>query len=103
MIKKFELKKLNKLKKKLKQLPKLLAEHIFGFFMVLVFIYFILGGIIFYIYSFSAEKIEPVASQVSIQYKENTFKNVLNQWLERERKFEEAETKQYPDLFNLTQ
>jgi len=100
MIKKIKLKKL---KKRLKQVPKSLADHVFGFFMLLVFIFLILGGIIFYQYSFLTEKMQPVALPATVQYKENAFNEILDQWSKREERFQEAETKQYPDLFNLTQ
>ena len=95
--------KVKKLKKKTEKFLKTLTEHVFGSFMVLVFIFLILGGIIFYRYSFLIEKMEPVSSQAFVQYEENVFREVSNQWLEREEKFKQAETKQYPDLFNLTQ
>lgn len=91
--------KLNQLKKKFKKLPRSLAEHVFGFFMFLVFIALVLGGVLFYQYSFLTEKMEAEVLQLSIQYKENVLKEMSDQWLKREKKFMEADTKQYPNLF----
>lgn len=91
--------KLGKFDKKIKTLPRFLTEHVFGFFMFLVFIGLILGGILFYQYSFLTEKREPESVSIFVQYKENVLKEILNQWSEREENFKKAETKQYPDFF----
>ncbi len=89
----------DKLKKFFEKLPRNLAEHAFRSFMPLVVFALIFGGILFYKYSILIEKKEPQISKQPIQFKKEVLENVSNKWIEREIKFNETDTKEYPDLF----
>ena len=91
--------KVDKLKNFLKKLPKNLAEHAFRSFMILVAFALIFGGVLFYKYSVLIEKKEPEIFKRPIQFKKDILEKVSDKWAEREIKFNEANTKEYPDLF----
>ncbi|KPJ56061.1 hypothetical protein AMJ49_05810 [Parcubacteria bacterium DG_74_2] len=91
--------KLDKWKKFFKKLPRNLAEQSFRSFMFFVLFALIFGGCLFYKYSILAERKEPEISKKPIEFREDILKNVLNEWQKREIKFNETETKKYPDLF----
>jgi len=91
--------KVDKLNNFLKKLPKNLAEQGFRSFMILVAFALIFGGVLFYKYSVLIEKKEPEISKRPIQFKKDILEKVSDKWVEREIKFNEANTKEYPDLF----
>lgn len=87
------------LKNNLSKFARALAEHAFLFFLALIFIGLIMGGFLFYRYSFLAEKAEPEITQEPVQFKENLYQKILEEWQVKEEKFEEAESKQYFNPF----
>ena len=91
--------KLKNIKDFLTKLPKTLGDHAFLTFLGFLFLAFIIGGIIFQKYSISAEKEMPGVGEKPLQFKENTYQKVLEIWQKKEKKFEEADFKQYPDPF----
>jgi len=91
--------KLKNIKDFLTKLPKTLGDHAFLTFLGLLFLAFIIGGIIFQKYSISVEKETPEVGEKPLQFKENTYQKVLGTWQKKEKKFEEADFKQYPDPF----
>jgi len=91
--------KFNKLKGSLKRLPRILAEHIFLSFLGLLSLALIFGGFIFYKYSILTEKIEPKILEKPLQFKEALYQKILEEWQIRQKRFEEAELKEYPDPF----
>jgi len=70
------------------------------FFILLVLALFI-GGLIFYQYSFLAEKKEPQIIERPIQFKEELYQKILAEWQMRQKNFDEAEQKEYRDLFQI--
>ena len=88
-----------KIKEFLRKLPRRMAERAFFTLMVLVFLGLIFGGLLFYQYSMLAQKVSPQVTEKPLNFKEKIYQEVLDVWRERERKFEEADTKEYPDLF----
>ncbi len=91
--------KTEKTKKFLKKLPRILGEQSFLTFFGLLLIALILGGFIFYQYSFLVEKEKPEVSEEPLKFKEKIYQEVLETWQEKEKRFEEVNLKQYPDLF----
>jgi hypothetical protein len=98
--------KIKKTKGLFKKLPRILAEHSFLTFLGFLLISLIIGGFIFYQYSFLPrttfeskvaqgliEKEEP------LQLKEKIYEAILETWQEKEKRFEGASLKEYPDLF----
>ncbi len=88
-----------KWKNKLKGLPSKIAEKAFKFFLILFLLDLIIGGIMFYKYSFVTERKEPQANFQQVSFKENTFKNILGIWEQRKDNFEKASTQDFQDLF----
>jgi predicted neutral ceramidase superfamily lipid hydrolase len=91
---------LNKIREFLKKLPRILAEQAFISFLVLLLLALILGGLIFYKYSILVQKEKLEVPEGPIQFKEKTYQEVLKIWQEREKKFEEANSKQYLNPFD---
>ncbi len=97
----FKLKRLKfkKIKDFLKELPKALGERAFFTFLGFLIIALIIGGLIFYNFYILIEKKEPQISERPLQFKEKTYQGVLKAWQEKEKRFEAADAKEYPDPF----
>lgn len=91
--------KLDKIKEFLGKLPRILGKHHFFTLLVLIFLALILGSLIFYKYSILVEQEKPEVLEKPLQFKEKTFQEILTIWESRQKRFEEAELKEYPDLF----
>ncbi len=82
-----------------KNLPRILGEHAFPTFSGLLVLALIFCGFIFYQYSFLVEKQQLEILGKPFQLEEKTYRQVLNVWQEKEKRFEEADRKEYPGLF----
>lgn len=91
--------KLKEIKEKLQKRARMAGEKAFLFFLILFFIALLIGGLIFYHYKKLIEKAEFEFSTKSIQFDENVYKEVLQRIEAREKRFQEAEFKTYPDPF----
>lgn len=91
--------KLNTIKEFFKKIPGTLAEHAFLTSLVLVFISLIIGGLLFYQAAFLAKITELESREKIIKFKENLYQEVLEKWEAKEKRFKEAEIKEYPDPF----
>jgi len=96
---KISLIKFDRVKKILKKLPRVLGEQAFLTFLVSLLLSLVFSGFIFYKYSVLVERKEPEIFEKPLKFKEETFKEILKIWEERQRNFEEAEFKEYPDPF----
>lgn len=76
-----------------------MGENSFIFFLSIVFLELVLGGFLFYKYSILAEKTKLEIIEETIQFKEETFEEVLDEWIEQRKNFNAIETKKYPDPF----
>ena len=83
----------------LKKLPRTLGKNVFIFFLVIVFLELILGGFLFYKYSILAEKTKIEIIEETIQFEEEIFQGVLDEWIEQRKSFNETEIKKYPNPF----
>lgn len=81
------------------KLPKTLAEHAFLTFWGLLFLSLILGGVLYYKYDAAFKKAEVDVFIKHSKFKENTFRNIINEWEKRERNFKEAEFRDYQNPF----
>jgi predicted DNA-binding transcriptional regulator len=91
--------KIKEIKQFLKKLPRTLGERSFKTFLGLLLITLIFSGFIFYKYSFLAEKGKLEALEKPLKFNEKIYQEVLKVWQEKEKKFEEANFKEYPDPF----
>lgn len=97
--------KLNKLailKYFLKKLPRFLAINAFLVSLGLILLALIISGFIFYKYSFLVSQREPGNSEKPVYFQEKIFRDISKIWEARKKRFEEADSKEYPDLFKLT-
>jgi len=92
--------KLNQIKNILKKLPWVLGKHPFLVFLLLTTLSLGWGVFLFYKYSFLAEKMEPEMPKREVQFTEELHQKILKEWEKREKRFKEADTKNYPNLFN---
>ena len=72
-------------------------------FLGLLAIALIFGVIIYYQYNILAKKEESQALKEPLQFQEETYQNVFRIWQEREKKFREADSKEYPNPFRVEQ
>jgi len=80
-------------------LPKKLALRAFLTFLILLLLFSILGGFIFYKYAFLAKKKEVEISEKPLQFKEKTYQTILEIWQEKEKNFQKIEQKEYKNPF----
>jgi len=95
--------KVQKIKKELRFLKKLFLTiccHFFVFCFFLSFLAFLVAGFLFYKYAFSFIKEKKETTYPTVFLDENLWQEVLQEWQEQEKRFKEADLKQYPNLFN---
>jgi len=88
-----------KIKEKLEKLPRILAERAFRTFFGLFILSLLFGGILFYKYNVLAKKLKPEITEKPLQFQEKNYEDVLKFWAEKEERFKEADSKQYPNPF----
>lgn len=93
--------KINKIKEFLGKCPLILAKHFLLTSLSLFLLALIFGGFLFYKYVFLAQRAEPELSD-SFLLKKKTHQEVLEIWQEQEKRFSEADSKEYPDPFKRT-
>jgi len=90
---------IKQLKKFLAKLPWTIAERAFFACLFLFVLALIFGGLSFYKYNILAQKIGFEALNQSLLLKEETYQEVLTVWQEQEKRFSEADSKEYPNPF----
>jgi len=93
--------KLQRLTEFLKKIFWKIGENPLPAFFILLTLALFIGCLIFYQYSFLAEKKEPQIIEKPLQFKEDLYQKILKEWETRQRKFEESEFKEYRDLFRV--
>ena len=91
--------KTKQIKEFLKRIPRILGARAFLTFLWFLFFSLIGAGLIFYRYSILAEKQKLEVSEEPLQFKEEIYQQVLSVWQEKEKGFEGADLKEYPDPF----
>jgi len=90
---------LKKLKRFLGNLPRKLAVSSFLSFLVLFFLFLIIGIFIFYRKVFLIQRLELESTQEVIRFQEDVYEEILGVWADKEEKFKAADSKNYPNLF----
>lgn len=83
----------------LKKLPRFLGRHAFLTFLGLLLLSLVLGSFIFYQYSILAAKEKPEVIEKPLQFKEETYQEVLKIWQVRQTRFEQANLKEHLNPF----
>jgi len=91
--------KFKKVKKFFQKIIFALAENSFSVLLVLILITFLLGGVVFYKYSYLPEKKPPQITPKPFKFEESLYQKILEKWQFRQKKFNEVDSKEYPDLF----
>ena len=93
--------KFNTIKIFFRKLPRILGEKAFLSFLALLFLDLIFSGLVFYKYSvlIQNKKLDIPQAEKPIQFKEKTYQDVLTIWQKKEKRFQETETKIYPNPF----
>ncbi|NCO80161.1 hypothetical protein GW869_00010 [bacterium] len=89
------------IKESFKKLLRTLGERSLLTFFTLLIITLIIGSLVFYKYSFLAEKKEPEVSGAPLTFQEKNYEAVLKIWQEKEKRFNEADLKEYPNPFRI--
>jgi len=91
--------KFKKIKEILQNFFWTIGKNVFITFLFLIFLTLIFSGFIFYKYSYLTEKKEPQIIEKPPYFKEALYQKILDEWQIRQKKFEEAEFKEYRNLF----
>lgn len=78
------------------------GENPFPVCCFLIIIALIFGGSIFHQYVTLAEEKEPQIIERPFQFREEIYQKILKEWERRREEFEEAEFKEYRDLFRVS-
>lgn len=91
--------KTSQIKKILEKLSLTIAQHAFLACLFLFIVSLIFGALFFYKYSILARKVEPEALATPVLLKQETYQKVLAVWQEYENRFQQADSKEYPNPF----
>lgn len=91
--------KIKKIKDYFKRLVWITGEKAPFTLLILLLLALILGSFVFYKYSFLVEKSKPEVTRKPRQFEEAVFQRILKEWQIRQERFEGADLKEYPDLF----
>ncbi len=91
--------KLNKIKEFFKKLPRILGGNPFLASLTFILISLILGSMVLYKYSILVEEKETETLIKPPLLEEEILKDVLKIWQDRQKKFDEAGFKEYPNPF----
>jgi len=92
-------KRIDKIRKFLNKVPLAISMHAFWACLVLFILSSVIGANLFYKYSILAERAEPGSLEQVVFFKEKTCQQILKIWQERDKRFQEADLKEYPDPF----
>ena len=82
-----------------KKIPWVLGEKVFLFLLALLLFSFLAGGLVFYKYDYLASRIESEQQESLFKFNQENYNRVLNSWDIRAKKFQDAGSEQYPNLF----
>lgn len=91
--------KIKEIKQFLKKLPRTLGEKRFLTFFGLLLVALIFSGLSFYKYGFLAEEEKLEVPEKPLKFNEKDYQEVLKIWQEKEKRFNEADLKEYPNPF----
>lgn len=91
--------KIKKVKEFLKKLVWIIGGNAGITLVILFFLALILGGFVFYKYSFLVEKLEPKIIEKPLQFQEAVYQKIFQEWQIHQQSFEKADLKEYPNLF----
>jgi len=91
------LKKVLRQKERIKNFFWRIGENAFPTILILFFLSFFLGGIVFYQYSFQEKEDETV--EFPLKFREDNYEKILRVWEEKEKRFEETGEKKYQSPF----
>ncbi len=83
----------------LKKLPLAIAKHSFGVCVSLIFLAVAIGALIFYKYAVLVDKKDIEIDKPPAQFNQELSQKVLKQKEEQKKRFQDADLKQYPNLF----
>ena len=88
------------IKDKAKRWLTILAKRSFITSLFLILLSVLLGGILYYRYIILLDKQEPQPSTVSLKFRQEVYKNVLDEWEKMNENFEGGGLKNYLDPFS---
>ena len=91
--------KFKKIKIFLKKMPRRLAGKAFFTFLGLFLLSLIFGGLVFYNYSVVPKKKIMESTKTGLEFKSETYQEILQIWQNKEKQFKQADVRQYPNLF----
>lgn len=91
--------RIKKAKKPLSKVPLIITRHAFWACLILFILSLAIGANLFYKYSILAQRAEPESLEQAVLFKGKTYQKVLKIWQEREKRFQEADFKEYPNPF----
>lgn len=93
--------RIKKIKEFFKKIFWRIGENPLPAFFVLLLLALAFGALIFYQYSFLAGEKEPQVIEKPLRFKEDIYQKILKEREVRQKRFEEADSKEYRDLFRI--
>jgi len=93
--------RIKKIKEFFKKIFWKIGENPLPAFFILIILAITFGCLIFYQYSFLVEKKEPQVIEEPLQFKEDLYQKILAEWQSRQKKFQEADSREYRNLFQV--
>ncbi|MFH1036758.1 MAG: hypothetical protein V1756_01655 [Patescibacteria group bacterium] len=84
------------------QIPRVLAENSFFVVIVSIILTVALGAVVFYKYDILVKKSELQNPDVPFKFQEKIYEEIIGEWQDREKIFNEAGSKQYMDPFKTS-
>jgi len=84
-----------------KKIPRNIGEHFFLSFLIVTFVAFIIGGLIFYRYIFVAKNAEVNVLERPVFFNVDIYKKVLEELQNREQTIQELNSKQHSNPFQM--
>lgn len=91
--------KINKLKKSLSKIPLIIVIHAFWACLILFILSLAIGAYLFYKYNILVQRAEPESLEQTVLFKRRIYQQVSKILQEREKRFQEADFKEYSDPF----
>ena len=82
-----------------RKFSRFIGERFFLSFLLFVILALIVGGFVLYQYAFLVDRIDFNTQEKPVFFNEDIYKKVLEEWQNREREFQEIESRQYPNPF----
>ncbi|MBU2545432.1 hypothetical protein KKC65_03225 [Patescibacteria group bacterium] len=99
-LKKIEKIEIKKTERFVRKAPLFIAKHIFEFSLIALFLSLAIGVIVFYKYNILDQRIDLNNLPQTCLLEENSYQRILDVWEENEQMFNQADSRDYRNIFS---